>query len=201
MGRPGWHIECSAMSDKYLGLTLRHPRRRRPTWCSRTTRTSAPSPSAACGCTFANYWMHGGMLQIANVETGETEMMSKSLGNFLLLREVLEQVRPAALRMLMLQSALPQPARASASERAGRGRRGPRAYRERGEGPGLAAGDGHAPRRGGPRRPRRPQLPLQPRWTPRRSPIVWPFCVRASPRPWMTTSTRRAALGRGVRHS
>ena len=44
------------------------------------------------------------MLQIANVETGETEKMSKSLNNFLLLHEVLEQVRPAALRMLMLQS-------------------------------------------------------------------------------------------------
>lgn len=44
------------------------------------------------------------MLQIANAETGETEKMSKSLNNFLLLHEVLEQVRPAALRMLMLQS-------------------------------------------------------------------------------------------------
>ena len=58
----------------------------------------------ACDSTFANYWMHSGMLQIANAETGETEKMSKSLNNFLLLREVLEQVRPAALRMLMLQS-------------------------------------------------------------------------------------------------
>ena len=58
----------------------------------------------ACDSTFANYWMHSGMLQIANAETGETEKMSKSLNNFLLLHEVLEQVRPAALRMLMLQS-------------------------------------------------------------------------------------------------
>ena len=53
---------------------------------------------AACGCTFANYWMHGGMLQI------NSEKMSKSLGNFKLLREVLEATRPEVLRFLMLQT-------------------------------------------------------------------------------------------------
>ena len=47
---------------------------------------------------FTNYWMHGGMLQI------NSEKMSKSLGNFLLLRDVLKQVEPATLRMLMLQT-------------------------------------------------------------------------------------------------
>ena len=103
MGRPGWHIECSAMSEKYLGLPFdihgggadlvfpHHENERAQSEC-------------ACDSTFANYWMHSGMLQIANAETGETEKMSKSLNNFLLLHEVLEQVRPAALRMLMLQS-------------------------------------------------------------------------------------------------
>ena len=102
-GRPGWHIECSAMSEKYLGLPFdihgggadlvfpHHENERAQSEC-------------ACDSTFANYWMHSGMLQIANAETGETEKMSKSLNNFLLLYEVLEQVRPAALRMLMLQS-------------------------------------------------------------------------------------------------
>ena len=102
-GRPGWHIECSAMSEKYLGLPFdihgggadlvfpHHENERAQSEC-------------ACDSTFANYWMHSGMLQIANAETGETEKMSKSLNNFLLLREVLEQVRPEALRMLMLQS-------------------------------------------------------------------------------------------------
>lgn len=102
-GRPGWHIECSAMSEKYLGLPFdihgggadlvfpHHENERAQSEC-------------ACDSTFANYWMHSGMLQIANAETGETEKMSKSLNNFLLLHEVLEQVRPAALRMLMLQS-------------------------------------------------------------------------------------------------
>lgn len=53
---------------------------------------------AAYGCTFANHWMHSGMLQI------NQEKMSKSLGNFKLLYEVLETTRPAALRMLMLQT-------------------------------------------------------------------------------------------------
>lgn len=102
-GRPGWHIECSAMSEKYLGLPFdihgggadlvfpHHENERAQSEC-------------ACDSTFANYWMHSGMLQIANAETGETEKMSKSLNNFLLLHEVLEQVRPEALRMLMLQS-------------------------------------------------------------------------------------------------
>ena len=58
----------------------------------------------AYGCTFANHWMHSGMLQMVNAETGVEEKMSKSLNNFLLLYEVLDQVRPAVLRMLMLQT-------------------------------------------------------------------------------------------------
>ena len=53
---------------------------------------------AACGCTFANYWMHGGMLQI------NSEKMSKSLGNFKLLRDVLKVTDPKVLRFLMLQT-------------------------------------------------------------------------------------------------
>lgn len=96
-GRPGWHIECSAMSEKYLGLPFdihgggadlvfpHHENERAQSECS-------------YGGTFARYWMHSGMLQI------NAEKMSKSLGNFLLLHEVLETTRPAALRMLMLQT-------------------------------------------------------------------------------------------------
>ena len=53
---------------------------------------------AACGCTFSNYWMHGGMLQI------NSEKMSKSLGNFLLLRDVLKECDARVLRMLMMQT-------------------------------------------------------------------------------------------------
>lgn len=96
-GRPGWHIECSAMSRKYLGLPfdihgggadLVFPHH----------ENEVAQSEAACGCTFANYWIHGGMLQI------NSEKMSKSLGNFLLLRDVLETTRPEVLRFLMLQT-------------------------------------------------------------------------------------------------
>lgn len=96
-GRPGWHIECSAMSQKYLGLPfdihgggadLVFPHHENE--CAQST--------CAYDEGFATYWMHSGMLQI------NSEKMSKSLGNFLLLHEVLEQARPQALRMLMLQT-------------------------------------------------------------------------------------------------
>lgn len=96
-GRPGWHIECSAMSEKYLGLPfdihgggadLAFPHH----------ENERAQSEAAFGCTFSNYWMHGGMLQINH------EKMSKSLGNFLLLRDVLKQTDARVLRMLMLQT-------------------------------------------------------------------------------------------------
>lgn len=102
-GRPGWHIECSAMSHKYLGLPfdihggggdLVFPHH----------ENEIAQSEAAYNVTFANYWMHTGMLQIANEKTGEVEKMSKSLNNFLLLSEALDIVRPQALRMLMLQT-------------------------------------------------------------------------------------------------
>lgn len=97
LGRPGWHIECSTMSEKYLGLPfdvhgggadLAFPHH----------ENERAQSEAACGCTFANYWMHGGMLQI------NSEKMSKSLGNFLLLRDVLKTTDARVLRMLMLQT-------------------------------------------------------------------------------------------------
>ncbi len=96
-GRPGWHIECSAMARKYLGLPfdihgggadLVFPHH----------ENERAQAEAACGCTFANHWMHGGMLQINH------EKMSKSLGNFMLLRDVLKTTRPEVLRFLMLQT-------------------------------------------------------------------------------------------------
>lgn len=96
-GRPGWHIECSAMSEKYLhlpfdihggGADLAFPHH----------ENERAQSEAAFDCTFSNYWMHGGMLQI------NSEKMSKSLGNFLLLRDVLKTTKPAVLRMLMLQT-------------------------------------------------------------------------------------------------
>ena len=102
-GRPGWHIECSAMSRKYLGLPFDIHGGGADLIFPHHENERAQS-EAASGCTFANSWMHSGMLQIANPETGEAEKMSKSLNNFLLLHEALEIVRPESLRMLMLQT-------------------------------------------------------------------------------------------------
>lgn len=102
-GRPGWHIECSAMSQKYLGLPFdihgggsdlifpHHENERAQSICG-------------YNCDFAKYWMHSGMLQIANEESGKNEKMSKSLDNFILLHEALELVKPEVLRMLVLQT-------------------------------------------------------------------------------------------------
>lgn len=97
LGRPGWHIECSAMSHKYLGLPFDIHGGGSDLVFPHHENERAQS-EAAYGCTFANHWMHSGMLQI------NQEKMSKSLGNFKLLYEVLETTRPAALRMLMLQT-------------------------------------------------------------------------------------------------
>ena len=96
-GRPGWHIECSAMSKKYLdlpfdihggGADLVFPHH----------ENEIAQSEAAYGQGFSNYWIHGGMLQV------NSEKMSKSLGNFLLLREVLKTTKAAVLRMLMIQT-------------------------------------------------------------------------------------------------
>ncbi len=97
MGRPGWHIECSAMSDKYLGLPFDIHGGGADLVFPHHENEIAQS-EAACGCTFAEYWMHSGMLQI------NSEKMSKSLGNFLLLRDVLKETDKNVLRMLMLQT-------------------------------------------------------------------------------------------------
>ena len=96
-GRPGWHIECSAMSRKYLGLPFDVHGGGADLIFPHHENETAQS-EAAWGETFANYWMHSGMLQI------NAEKMSKSLGNFLLLRDVLKSVNPRSLRMLMLQT-------------------------------------------------------------------------------------------------
>ena len=88
-GRPGWHIECSAMSRKYLGLPFDIHGGGADLVFPHHENERAQS-EAACGCTFARHWMHSGMLQIANEKTGEIEKMSKSLNNFLLLHEALE---------------------------------------------------------------------------------------------------------------
>ena len=95
-GRPGWHLECSAMATKYLGptfdihgggLDLVFPHH----------ENELPSPRAA-GDGFARYWMHNGLVGIAG------EKMSKSLGNSLLVDAMVTEVRPAELRYYLGQA-------------------------------------------------------------------------------------------------
>lgn len=96
-GRPGWHIECSTMAKKHLGLPF-DIHGGGADLCFPHHENERAQSEAATGGEFAHHWMHGGMLQI------DSEKMSKSLGNFLLLREVLETVDPNVLRFLMLQT-------------------------------------------------------------------------------------------------
>ena len=93
-GRPGWHIECSAMAEKYLGpsfdihgggVDLRFPH-----------HENEQAQSRAAGHPFASYWMHNAWI------TTSGEKMSKSLGNSLLVPSVLERVRGIELRYYMV---------------------------------------------------------------------------------------------------
>jgi len=96
-GRPGWHIECSAMSAKYLGdsfdlhgggLDLIFPHHE-----NEKAQSEAASGHQLCNC-----WMHGGFLDL------EGAKMSKSLGNVVRLRDALQQVDPEALRYFFLST-------------------------------------------------------------------------------------------------
>lgn len=92
-GRPGWHIECSAMSTKYLGSTfdihgggldLRFPH-----------HENELAQSAAAGDGFARYWLHNGLVSVSG------QKMSKSLGNSLFAHELLSKARPIVLRYFL----------------------------------------------------------------------------------------------------
>ena len=97
-GRPGWHIECSAMSVALLGphfdihgggMDLKFPHH----------ENEIAQTCAACGSAFVNVWVHNGFVRI------DEEKMSKSLGNFFTVREVLDLVRdPEVIRYFMLSS-------------------------------------------------------------------------------------------------
>ncbi len=95
-GRPGWHIECSAMAAKYLGpafdihgggVDLRFPH-----------HENELAQSRAAGQQFASYWLHNAWITTAG------EKMSKSLGNSLLIPSVLERVRGIELRYYMVSA-------------------------------------------------------------------------------------------------
>ena len=95
-GRPGWHIECSAMSKHVLGLPfdihgggsdLKFPHHENE--CAQTCATESG---------FANYWVHSGMVQV------NSEKMSKSLGNFFTIKDVLEQYNPEIIRTFLISA-------------------------------------------------------------------------------------------------
>ena len=96
-GRPGWHIECSAMSMDALGDTfdihgggpdLKFPHH----------ENEIAQSEAATGCTFARYWMHAGAVRV------NEEKMSKSLGNFVTLDQLFDEFHPEVIRFFLLQS-------------------------------------------------------------------------------------------------
>ncbi len=97
LGRPGWHIECSAMSTCCLGnhfdihgggMDLQFPHH----------ENEIAQSEGATGEKFVNYWMHNGFVRVDN------EKMSKSLGNFFTVREVLKQYKPEVVRFFILSS-------------------------------------------------------------------------------------------------
>lgn len=97
MGRPGWHIECSAMVNKYLGTSIDIHSGGKDLIFPHHENEIAQS-ECANGCTFANYWMHNGYININN------QKMSKSLGNFFTIRDITEKYKPEVIRFFMLSA-------------------------------------------------------------------------------------------------
>lgn len=94
-GRPGWHIECSAMACRYLGKTI-------DIHCGGLDlifphhENEIAQSEAANGCEFAHYWMHNGFINVDN------HKMSKSLGNFFTVRDVAEKYGYEPIRYMMV---------------------------------------------------------------------------------------------------
>ncbi|HJX70098.1 MAG TPA: cysteine--tRNA ligase, partial [Dehalococcoidia bacterium] len=97
-GRPGWHIECSAMSLKYLGETLDIHGGGRDLIFPHHENEIAQSESFTGSIPFVKYWLHNGLMQL-----GE-EKMSKSSGVLVTVKEILERFSPDALRLFILSS-------------------------------------------------------------------------------------------------
>ena len=96
-GRPGWHIECSAMSRKYLGDTFDIHAGGKDLLFPHHENEVAQS-ECCTGKTFARYWMHNGFINIDN------EKMSKSKGNFFTVRDILKEYEAEDIRMFMLSA-------------------------------------------------------------------------------------------------
>ena len=107
-GYPGWHIECSAMSTKYLGANFDIHGGGVDNIFPHNECEIAQS-EAANGVPFANYWMLTGTLLVDGVK------MSKSLGNFVTIKDALKQYRPEALRLFILSGLYRSPADYSAA--------------------------------------------------------------------------------------
>ncbi|MCW6662649.1 cysteine--tRNA ligase [Aerococcaceae bacterium NML190073] len=95
-GRPGWHIECSVMATKYLGHTIDIHGGGQDLEFPHHENEIAQS-ECCTGHKFANYWLHNGFVTIGQ----DDEKMSKSLGNFVLLRDLLEEYDPMVVRYLL----------------------------------------------------------------------------------------------------
>ena len=102
-GRPGWHIECSAMSAKHLGETFDIHAGGLDLIFPHHENEIAQSRSAFGHAMMAKYWMHNGFLNISG------EKMSKSLGNFFTVHELLDQYPGEAIRLLLLSAQYRQP--------------------------------------------------------------------------------------------
>ena len=96
-GRPGWHIECSAMSSRFLGETFDIHGGGKDLIFPHHENEIAQS-EAAHGKPFARYWMHNGFVNINN------EKMSKSLNNFLMIKDIVQTYHPEAVRLFLLSS-------------------------------------------------------------------------------------------------
>ena len=101
-GRPGWHIECSAMSAKHLGANFDIHGGGRDLIFPHHENECAQS-TGAHGCNYVNYWMHNGYLTV------EGEKMSKSLGNFITIHDLLENHEGEAVRLALLLTHYRQP--------------------------------------------------------------------------------------------
>lgn len=97
MGRPGWHIECSAMANKFLAKTIDIHSGGQDLIFPHHENEIAQS-ECAHGVTFANYWMHNGYINIDN------KKMSKSSGNFFTVREIAEEFDYEVIRFFMLSA-------------------------------------------------------------------------------------------------
>ena len=97
-GRPGWHIECSAMSARHLGKTIDIHGGGHDLVFPHHENEIAQSTCAHGGETYVNYWMHNGFVNV------DAEKMSKSIGNVLLVRDLLKEAPGEALRYVLLNA-------------------------------------------------------------------------------------------------